>query len=70
MPVYVYQSVPQREDEPTERFEIYQSIHAEPLKVHPETGVPLRRVIMGGMFIPKNAGAQRTSTGGGCCGNC
>ena len=28
-----------------ERFEVIQSIHAEPLTKHPETGAPVRRVI-------------------------
>ena len=44
MPVYVYEIV--REDgQPSERFEMRQSIHEPGLKVHPETGETVRRVI-------------------------
>lgn len=70
MPVYVYETVPQRKDEEPERFEVFQSIHADAMKVHPETGVPIRRIIMGGMFIPKKSGIPHASSGGDCCGDC
>ncbi len=48
MPVYVYETV--REDgQPGEQFEVVQSMKDEPLKAHPETGEPVRRVIQSPM---------------------
>lgn len=45
MPLYVYQVV--REDgKPGERFEIMQGIRDKPLTEHPETGEPVKRVIV------------------------
>lgn len=49
MPTYVYEA----RDEPCERFEIYQSIHEAALDVHPDSGRPIRRVISGGLEIPR-----------------
>ncbi|MGF1484914.1 MAG: zinc ribbon domain-containing protein [Opitutales bacterium] len=68
MPVYVYETVPRTEDEQPEQFELFQSIKAEPLRTHPETGKPVRRLVSGGVFIPKNKRIQRSSAGSGCCG--
>ncbi len=70
MPVYVYETVLQKGDEQPERFEVYQSIHAEPLHAYPEAEVSIRRIIIGGMFIPKKSGIQHASSGGACCGTC
>ncbi len=43
VPIYVYEVI--REDaQPGERFEIQQSMQDEPLKKHPETGEPVRRI--------------------------
>lgn len=44
MPTYVYE-VLTGTDEPGETFEVVQRISDPPLTVHPETGVPVRRVI-------------------------
>jgi hypothetical protein len=45
MPIYIYQVV--REDgEPGQQFEIRQSIHDKALTAHPETGEPVKRVIV------------------------
>ena len=45
MPIYVYRVI--REDgQPGEKFEIRQSIHDKPLTKHPDTGEPVKRVIM------------------------
>ena len=47
----------------------------EPLRVHPETGEPVRRVISGGLGYmskfnaPKHADMQRQMGGGGSCGS-
>ena len=58
MPVYVYETVPADKAQPPERFELYQSIHAQSLTHHPESGVPVRRVITGGLFFMKKAGVH------------
>ena len=59
MPTYEYETIPQNESETTEVFEIWQSMAGEPLKVHPETGVPVQRIISGGIKIPMKKS--------GCC---
>jgi predicted nucleic acid-binding Zn ribbon protein len=70
MPIYVYETL----SEPVERFEIKQSMKDEPLKSHPETGVPIRRVISGGYGIMQKGGTSFTpaprSGGGGCGPSC
>ena len=73
--IYLYETVPATEGGETKRFEIRQSIHDQPLSHHPESGEPIRRVIVGGMgFISgksKNPGssAPRQSHGGCGCGH-
>ena len=45
MPLYVYQVI--REDgKPGEQFEIMQGIRDKPLTEHPETGEPVKRVVV------------------------
>lgn len=45
MPMYVYQVI--RDDgQPGERFEIRQGIHDSAFTEHPETGQPIKRVIV------------------------
>lgn len=77
MPTYIYETV---EPNPV-RFEIKQSMRDEPLTAHPQTGVPVRRVISGGYgLIVKTSvvtgpcgapcsepAAQSCCGGGGCC---
>jgi len=70
MPVYIYETIPRSENEKPERFEVSQSIKADPIHVHPETGKPVRRIITGGMFIPKKSGVFHAASGGDCCGSC
>lgn len=74
MAVYVYETTD--ESKPIRRFEISQSMKDEPLKKHPETGEPIRRVISGGLGYmakgnaPRHADMQRNmSGGGGSCGS-
>ena len=43
MPIYVYEVIT-ADDSPGEQFEFFQSMAEEPLKKHPETGLPVRRV--------------------------
>ena len=68
MPTYIYETTDPKK--PVRHFEIRQSMKDEPLRVHPETGEPVRRVISGGLGYmskfnaPKHADMQR-ETGGG-----
>lgn len=48
MATYVYETIPTRDGEPPRRFEIVQSMRDAPLRTHPETGEPVRRIISGG----------------------
>ena len=67
MPTYIYETV----EEPNTQFEVRQSMKDEPLTRHPETGVPVRRVISGGYGILQKAGrpaAPSKPKGHGCCG--
>jgi len=67
MPTYIYETA----TEPILQFEVKQSMNDEPLTVHPETGVPVRRVISGGYGILQKAGkAPAKPRGHGCCGGC
>lgn len=80
MPTYVYETIPQNAGDAVTQFEIKQSMRDEPLIKHPETGVPVRRIISGGYgLIGANTGrssegssapapSQGHSHGGGCCG--
>ena len=45
MPFYVYEIV-KKNGKPGRRFEILQTISAKPLKKHPKTGEPIRRVFL------------------------
>lgn len=68
MPTYIYETI----DEPHIQFEIRQSMKDSPLTRHPETGVPVRRVILGGYGLIQKAAAPkvapRSSQPRGCCG--
>ena len=61
MATYIYETIPQSDDEEPVRFEIQQSMKDKPLKKHPEPTQPIRRVITGGFGYLKPSG----SSGGG-----
>jgi predicted nucleic acid-binding Zn ribbon protein len=64
---YVYETTDP--DKPVRRFEVNQSMKDEPLRTHPETGEPVRRVITGGsgVLVPGSyAGPSVGSCGSGC----
>jgi predicted nucleic acid-binding Zn ribbon protein len=60
MATYVYETVPQKPGDPVRRFEMQQSMRDEALTKDPETGLPVKRVILGGYGIMTKA------AGGGC----
>lgn len=67
MATYVYETIPESPEKPAERFEIRQSMNDAPLTTHPETGQPVRRVIVGGYgMMKKDAGGGASSCGTGC----
>ncbi|HEY5551857.1 MAG TPA: zinc ribbon domain-containing protein [Opitutaceae bacterium] len=78
MATYVYETVPRKPGAKTKRFEVQQSMKDAPLKKHPETGEPVRRVIVGGFgFIDSGKSRSKApaakvghSCGAGCgCGH-
>ncbi|MEM7599820.1 MAG: zinc ribbon domain-containing protein [Verrucomicrobiota bacterium] len=73
MPIYVYETIPEHPSEEPVRFEVRQSIKDDRLSQHPETGQPVKRVIVGGIpSLPSRSSSGirsccATSTEG-CCG--
>ena len=70
MTTYVYETIPQKGGEKPRYFEIKQSMNDEPLTKHPETGEPIRRVVLGGFGVLSSGKAENPSpsTGSSCCG--
>lgn len=52
MPIYIYETIPERPGQKKRRYEIWQRMDDAPLNFHPETGEPLRRIIVGGVGMP------------------
>jgi predicted nucleic acid-binding Zn ribbon protein len=48
MATYVYETIPSNPKQRPRRFEVEQKMSDPPLKKDPETGLPVRRVIVGG----------------------
>jgi predicted nucleic acid-binding Zn ribbon protein len=62
MPTYVYETIPQNPADAVVRFEIKQSMRDNALTKHPVTGVPVRRIIIGGIgLIGANTGRSSES---------
>ena len=76
MPTYEYETIPTNPDEVPLRFEVRQSMNEPALRVHPESGVPVRRVISGGLGYMQKGAPGTAASGGGhshapgcsCCG--
>jgi predicted nucleic acid-binding Zn ribbon protein len=67
MPIYQYETIPALPDESVERFEVRQHFSDQPLAVHPDTGVPVRRVISGGIgLLTRSSDASLPEPGPGC----
>jgi predicted nucleic acid-binding Zn ribbon protein len=66
MPTYLYETVPSDTRTAPQRFEIQQSMNDPVLTQHPETGEPIRRVILGGYGLIEKT--KPTSSQSGCCG--
>jgi predicted nucleic acid-binding Zn ribbon protein len=66
MPIYVYETVKR----PVRRYEIKQGMKDDALRVHPDTGAEIRRVISGGLgFMTKGSGTQATPIAKKGCGH-
>jgi hypothetical protein len=68
MTTCVYETIPRKAGEKPRYFEIKQSTNAAPLTKHPDTGEPIRRVVMGGLGVLKSGGAAKSLGGDSCCG--
>jgi predicted nucleic acid-binding Zn ribbon protein len=67
MPIYVYETVKR----PARRYEIKQSMKDDALRVHPETGAEIRRVITGGLgYMAKGKATAAPSSHGCGSGSC
>ena len=73
MTTYVYETIPSKPSEKPEIYEIRQNMTDEPLTKHPETGEPIRRVVLGGFGILSSAGSRKSpgpARSGGCGPDC
>lgn len=72
MTTYVYETIPSKAGEKPRYFEIKQSIKDPTLIRHPETGEPIRRVVLGGFGVLKKdgSGAKSRSGSGSKSGSC
>jgi predicted nucleic acid-binding Zn ribbon protein len=72
MPTYLYETIPGTCSEEPKHYEFTQSMNDAPLTHHPETGEPIKRVILGGYGImtsgtaPESGGAPSCGSPG-CC---
>ena len=48
MAIYVYETIPKNPKEKPRQFEVEQKMSDAPLKTDPKTGLPVRRIIVGG----------------------
>lgn len=61
MPIYVYETIPQKAGEVSERFELRQGMNDPKLTVQPLTGKPLKRLVSGGFMLLR--GGESPSAG-------
>ena len=67
MPTYIYETIPSDPRTAPRRFEVRQAMDEPPLSADPETGVPVRRVISGGLTtMTKKGDAAHAQPGPGC----
>jgi len=55
MPTYLYETIPEKPEQEPRQFEVVQSMKEDPLKHDPETGLPVRRIITGGLGVLEKA---------------
>ena len=67
---YLYETIPVLENDPVDHFELEQDPSDQPFTKHPNTGLPIRRVILGGWGLPPEKSALPKTCcipGSGCC---
>lgn len=71
MPTYIYETIPQNDIEQPTRFEVRQSMNDKAFTHHPDTGVPVRRVVVGGTGVMGGGKSIPSAPmgGGGSCGS-
>jgi predicted nucleic acid-binding Zn ribbon protein len=69
MATYVYETIPEKPGDEVRRFEVRQSMRDAPLTRDPESGLPVKRVILGGFGIMTKGAAAPLAQGcgGGEC---
>ncbi|MBX3734889.1 MAG: zinc ribbon domain-containing protein [Verrucomicrobiae bacterium] len=67
MPTYIYETIPEKTGRKIRRFEVKQSMKDAPLERDPETGLPVRRVISGGLAPLLSSGESNGDCGNGRC---
>ena len=60
MPTYIYQTIPTDNTQAPRQFEVFQRMSDKPLTTDPETGVPVKRIITGGIGL-KFKGLKRST---------
>ena len=73
MATYVYETIPRQAGEAPRRFEVVQGMKDAPLRRHPDTGEPVRRVISGGYGImskPSASAPVPAPASAGCAPGC
>ncbi|TVR48968.1 MAG: zinc ribbon domain-containing protein [Puniceicoccaceae bacterium] len=68
MTTYVYETIPEHHGDKPEMFEVRQSMKDDPLTHHPKSGVPVRRVILGGFGMMKKDASTGPAPGTQGCG--
>lgn len=69
MTTYVYETIPAQPGQKPRYLEVKQSMKDDPLTKHPDTGEPIRRVLLGGFGVLKSGGSKRApAEGGSGCG--
>jgi len=69
MTTYVYETIPSDKNTEPKLYEIQQSMNDAPLTQHPETGEPIRRVVLGGYgpLTQRDKGDEACGPSCGCC---
>ena len=68
MTTYVYETIPEDPGHKPTYYEIKQSMTDAPLSQHPETGIPIRRVVLGGFGVLKSGNKSQAAGPRGGCG--
>ncbi len=66
MTTYVYETIPSKPGAKPKYFEVKQAMNEPPLTKHPETGEPIRRVVLGGFGTLSSKGGSSSNSGCGC----